>query len=61
MTGIELLQELRRRQNPVRFGFVTTEGTAPMRALAASEGALFLIAKPFGPEEFEKALGSVLG
>jgi two-component system, chemotaxis family, chemotaxis protein CheY len=61
MSGIELLQELRRRENRVRFGFVTTEGTTPMRSLAAAEGALFLIAKPFGPEEFEQALAPILG
>jgi two-component system chemotaxis response regulator CheY len=61
MTGIELLEELRRRESRVRFGFVTTEGTPAMRALAAAAGALFLIAKPFGPEEFEKALTPVLG
>jgi len=61
MSGIELLTELRRRESKVRFGFITTEATAPMRDLASAGGALFLIAKPFGPEDFEKALKPVLG
>lgn len=61
MTGIELLTELRRRESKVRFGFITTEGTPPMRDSAAAAGALFLIAKPFGVEAFEQALKPVLG
>ncbi len=61
MTGIELLTELRRRESRVRFGFITTEGTPPMRESAAAAGALFLIAKPFGVEAFEAALKPVLG
>jgi len=61
MTGIDLLVELRRRESRVRFGFVTTEGTAQMREAAAAAGALFLIAKPFAPEDFGKALKPVLG
>jgi two-component system chemotaxis response regulator CheY len=60
MTGIELLNELNRRKVAVRFGFVTTEGTADMRALADQAGALFLIAKPFTPEQFEATLRPIL-
>jgi len=60
MTGIELLKELNARQVSVRFGFVTTEGTPDMRALADEAGALFLIAKPFTPEQFETALRPLL-
>jgi len=56
MTGIELLTKLRERGNAVRFGFVTTEGTADMRARASAAGALFLIAKPFTPESFQQEL-----
>lgn len=61
MTGLELLMELRRRENRVRFGFVTTEGSEDMRATAAAAGALFLIAKPFGPEQFGHVLTPILG
>jgi two-component system chemotaxis response regulator CheY len=60
MTGIELLSELNARKVAVRFGFVTTEGTADMRATATAAGALFLIAKPFTPEQFEAALRPIL-
>lgn len=60
MTGIELLREVTARKLEVRFGFVTTEATPEMRALAQAEGALFLIAKPFTPQDFEAALRPVL-
>jgi two-component system chemotaxis response regulator CheY len=60
MNGIELLRELNARKVSVRFGFVTTEGTPDMRALADEAGALFLIAKPFTPEQFESALRPLL-
>ncbi len=60
MSGIELLRELNARKVSVRFGFVTTEGTPDMRAMANEAGALFLIAKPFTPEQFEIALRPLL-
>lgn len=60
MNGIELLKELNNRKVSVRFGFVTTEGTPDMRAMADEAGALFLIAKPFTPEQFEAALRPLL-
>lgn len=60
MNGIELLRELNARKLRVRFGFVTTEGTPDMRAMADEAGALFLIAKPFTPEQFEAALRPLL-
>ena len=60
MNGIELLKELNARKVAVRFGFVTTEGTPDMRAMADEAGALFLIAKPFTPEQFESALRPLL-
>lgn len=59
MTGIELLQELRKEGNDVTFGFITTEATAPMRAKATEAGAKFLISKPFTVEAFEKVFGTI--
>ncbi len=56
MTGIELLRELSSRKLPVKLGFVTTEATPEMRAMAEVAGAFFLIAKPFTPEQFEQTL-----
>jgi two-component system, chemotaxis family, chemotaxis protein CheY len=61
MTGLELLQKVREHKIPVKFGFVTTEGSAEMRALAKEHGAQFLIAKPFTPESFARALRPVIG
>jgi len=56
MTGIQFLQALREEGNKVPFGFVTTEVSAEMRALATESGASFLIGKPFAPADFERAL-----
>ena len=61
VSGFELLTTLNREGTKVRFGFVTSEGTAEMRAQAAREGALFLISKPFTVENFQQALGKLLG
>lgn len=61
MSGLELLRALRAENVPVKFGFVTTEGSAEMRALAKQNGAQFLIAKPFTAESFERALRPVIG
>ena len=60
VSGIEFLQKLRAEGNAVRFGFVTSESTDAMRALAAESGALFLIAKPFTADTFADALSGVL-
>ena len=59
-TGIELLRALRAQGNDVQFGFVTSEGSAEMRDVAAQAGAMFLIAKPFTAETFEDHLSAVL-
>lgn len=56
MNGIDVLRALRAGGSSVPFGFVTSEGSPQMRALAESEGALFLIAKPFDADTFESAL-----
>jgi len=56
MNGIDLLKALRGENNQVKFGFVTSEGTADMRQLAKDSGALFLIAKPFTSETFKNEL-----
>ena len=61
MSGIEVLRKLREDANPVKFGFITTESTAEMRAVASEAGAQFLIAKPFTAETFEKTLSRVIG
>lgn len=60
MTGIDFLAALRSSGSQVPFGFVTSEGSADMRARASAGGALFLIAKPFTPEAFDEVLAPVL-
>jgi two-component system chemotaxis response regulator CheY len=61
MTGIDLLATLRSSGDGRPFGFVTSEGSGPMRDTAERAGALFLIAKPFTSEAFRAALEPVLG
>jgi two-component system, chemotaxis family, chemotaxis protein CheY len=56
MSGLELLNQLNARKIAVPFGFITTEGTPEMRATAQAAGALFLVAKPFTPEDVRLAL-----
>lgn len=60
MSGIELLAAVKAAGMGVRFGFVTSEGTGPMRQQATDSGAEFLIAKPFTVEAFEQALRGIL-
>ena len=60
MNGIEFLQAVRQQNLPVRFGFLTSEGTQDMRQLAQTHGALFFITKPFTPEVFSEVLGPLL-
>ena len=60
MSGYELLTKLREEKLNVPFAMITTEGTPEMRAKAAEAGALFLIQKPFTPEELARAVGTVL-
>lgn len=60
MSGIQLLAAVKSENIDVRFGFVTSEGTAGMRTEASESGAEFLVAKPFTLEAFKSALGGVL-
>lgn len=60
MTGIELCQQLDHASLNMVFGFVTSESTAEMRAMAEEAGAKFLIAKPFTADNFETVLGDAL-
>ena len=57
MSGLELLQELKKIGSEIKFGFVTSEGSAEMKETAKQEGALFLITKPFTPDNFRETLG----
>jgi len=59
--AMDNLKAIREAGNNVKFGFVTTESTAEMRAAAKEAGAQFLVAKPFTAESFQKALRPVIG
>jgi two-component system chemotaxis response regulator CheY len=60
-SGLDFLKEVRAAENRVPFGFITTEVSAAMKELAMTEGATFLICKPFTPEDIEAALYPILG
>lgn len=60
MTGMDLLRKLNASGADIPLGFVTSEGSPQMRELAESEGALFLIAKPFTPESFRSTIDPFL-
>lgn len=60
VSGLELLQQLNRSGKAVKFGFITSEGSTSMRKIAADNGALFLIAKPFDSDAFKDALTPVM-
>lgn len=60
MNGYELLSAIKNEGVRTVFGFVTSEGTAEMRAKATEGGAKFLITKPFTPETFVLALSSYI-
>ncbi|MAY39526.1 MULTISPECIES: response regulator [Spongiibacter] len=60
MTGIELLEAMNAEGLKTKFGFITTEATADMRAKATAGGAKFLISKPFSVESFQKVLSAIM-
>jgi two-component system chemotaxis response regulator CheY len=61
MSGIDFLVQVRAAQNDVPFGFITSETSSGIKALAMSSGATFLISKPFTPEDVQNALSPILG
>jgi two-component system chemotaxis response regulator CheY len=60
MTGMDVVQELKKTGVDIAFGFVTSEKTPEMQQAARDAGAKFFIAKPFNAESFQQELGSVL-
>lgn len=56
MTGIELLNAIRAKGRTVTFGFVTSEGTPPMREEARQAGANFYVTKPFTADSLGRAM-----
>ena len=61
MSGLQLLEAVKEQAIPVKVGLVTSQGTGEMRAQANEAGALFLLTKPFTPDQFRGVLEPVLG
>jgi two-component system, chemotaxis family, chemotaxis protein CheY len=60
MTGLDLLLAIRQESIEVRFGFVTAETSAAIRAQAEAAGAIFFLTKPFTVWAFAEALTPLL-
>jgi two-component system, chemotaxis family, chemotaxis protein CheY len=60
MTGIELIENMKKNYTSIKFGFVTSEGTPEMRLKAEESGASFFISKPFTVETFQDALAGIM-
>ena len=60
MSGIELLQALRKAGNRTPFGFITSESSLEIKDIAISNGANFLLTKPFNPDDVQAALDPLL-
>ena len=58
--GYEFLKAVKRRNASARFGFITSQATLVMKQEAKKAGALFLISKPFTPENFKDHLDPYL-
>jgi two-component system chemotaxis response regulator CheY len=59
MNGLELLRALRAAGDRLPFGFITSDSSPNMRELAESEGAQFLISKPFTSDAMRAALAGL--
>lgn len=56
LDGLGLLEEVRRRNLRIPFGFVTSEADPAMRSRATAAGADFFIVKPFNPAQLRDAI-----
>jgi two-component system chemotaxis response regulator CheY len=60
MSGLDFLKQVRADGNNVPFGFITSEASAEMKALAMSSGATFMLSKPFNSDDIQEALSPIL-
>ena len=61
ISGIDFLRALREGNNLTPFGFITSEGTKKVRDVAMSNGASFIIVKPFSVDDLQVALDTIFG
>ena len=60
MSGMELIDEIKKNGVQLKYGFVTSEGTPDMRKRAEDAGALFFISKPFTVDSFQNVVAGIL-
>jgi FixJ family two-component response regulator len=60
MSGIDLQEELRRRDLPIPIVFITGHGTVPMSVQAMKHGAVDFLEKPFDEHELVKAVSRAM-
>ena len=56
MSGIDFLRAMNEQKIDIPLGFVTSESTPDMRAMAIGEGARFLLTKPFTSADVRHAM-----
>ena len=60
LTGIQLLQRLRKTGNPVPFIMITGRGTVDSATQAVDSGVTVYIPKPFTPDQLRVKIASTL-
>ena len=60
MTVTASAKPVKHNADVVKLGFITSEGTEPIRQQASAAGASFLVTKPFTAQDIETALGKAL-
>ncbi|MEE9384571.1 MAG: response regulator [Nannocystaceae bacterium] len=60
MNGLEVLKRLNAAKVAVKFGFVTSENLPEVKEMAKTEGALFMIIKPFSSATLKDVLAPVI-
>jgi len=58
--GLELLKELKRRDNALEVILITAHGSIPKAVEAIKEGAFYFVEKPFDPDEIRTLVGKAL-
>lgn len=61
MDGLQLLKEIRQRNQDVPVIMITTEGSKPKVVAAINEGVSDYLVKPFTPATLEEKLGKWVG
>ena len=59
MAGLELLKTLRESNNPVKFGFVTTQASTKIQTIAKDAGADFIISSPYTLDTFKNSISPI--